>query len=136
MDAGMAGVFDGFPAAVNIRLHAAAEAGHLDVARLPGDLAHGIKVSLAGGGEAGLHDIHAQDFELMGETEFFLLVHGCAGRLFAVAQGGIKEIDAVGHDGCSSWLVTRTGRAAGASLQNRTSKAASACWKNPVFPAL
>ena len=40
--------------------------------------------------------------KLMGEAEFFLLVHGRAGRLFAVAQGGIKEIDAIVHGGCSS----------------------------------
>ena len=133
VDAGMAGVLHGLPAAVNVAVHAAAQTGDLNVARLFGDLAHGIKVALAGGGETGFHDVHAQHFELMGEAQFFLLVHGGAGGLLAVAEGGIKEIDAIGHDGCSSCELR--GRAASAGgLAEKRLKAARACWKNPVFP--
>lgn len=69
---------------------------------LPGDTLHGLEIPLAGGGETGFHNVHAQHFELVGNTELFLKVHGRARRLFAVTQGGVKKEHAVGHGSDSS----------------------------------
>ena len=102
MDAGILGVLHGLPAAVDVAVHAAAQAGHLDGFRLPGDTLHGLEIPLAGGGKTGFHNVHAQHFELVGNTELFLKVHGRARRLFAVTQGGVEKEHAVGHGSDSS----------------------------------
>ena len=78
--------------------------GHLDVfvlgagqgrdARLAdglGDGGDGREVAFGGHGEAGLDDVHAQIFKGMGHGELFLRGHAAAGRLLAVAQGGVEE---------------------------------------------
>ncbi len=78
--------------------------GHLDVfglgagqrgdARLADGLrdgGDGREVALGGHGEAGLDDVHAQIFQGMGHGELFLRGHAAAGRLLAVAQGGVEK---------------------------------------------
>ncbi len=63
-------------------------------ARLPhglGDGGDGREVALGGHGEAGLDDVHAQVFKGMGHGELLLRGHRAAGRLLAVAEGGVKE---------------------------------------------
>ena len=59
-----------------------------------GDEADGFGVALGGDGEAGLEDVDAEGGDLVGEAQFFAAVHGAAGRLLAVAQGGVEEEDA------------------------------------------
>jgi hypothetical protein len=62
-----------------------------------GDLAHGAEVALGGDGEARLDDVHAHLVEEAGDLELLLVGHGGAGRLLAVAQGGVEDDHAVGH---------------------------------------
>src|ERR1700737_4987181 len=50
------------------------------------DLADGVGVALAGDGEAGLDDIDAEVCQLVGHAQLFVVVHGAAGGLFAVAE--------------------------------------------------
>ena len=97
VDAWIFGALHGFPAAVDIAVHATGEPGHLNVSGLRGDGAHGFEIAGTGGGKARFHDVHAQHFQLMGKAQFFLEIHGGAGRLLAVAQGGVEEINAVLH---------------------------------------
>ena len=54
---------------------------------------HAPEVALGRGGEAGLHDVHAERVELPGESELLLGRETVAGRLLAVAQGGVEDQD-------------------------------------------
>jgi hypothetical protein len=60
------------------------------------DLADGVGVALGGDGEAGLEDVDAERGQLMCHAQLFGRVHGAAGRLFAVAKGGVEEDDLIG----------------------------------------
>jgi hypothetical protein len=57
-----------------------------------GDFLHGLEIARGGDGEAGLDDVHVQALELAGHLQLFVEVHGGAGALLPVAQGGIKNI--------------------------------------------
>ena len=46
-------------------------------------------------GKAGLDDVDAHLIEQLGDFELFLMRHGGAGALLAVAQGGVEDDDAV-----------------------------------------
>ena len=63
---------------------------------LAGDGADGFEVAVGGDGEAGLEDVDAEGGELVGHAELFVVVHGAAGGLLAVAEGGVEEDDLVG----------------------------------------
>ncbi|MNJ40067.1 hypothetical protein D3C77_349520 [compost metagenome] len=65
----------------------------LDLARHAADA---FLVARRGGGEAGLDHVHAQVAQDMGHLQLGLGRHGEARRLFAVAQGGVEDDDAVG----------------------------------------
>ena len=82
--------------------------GHLDVfvlgagQRSDARLADGLRdggdggeVAFGGHGEAGLNNVDAQILERVGHGELFLRGHAAAGRLLAVAQGGVEEYDVV-----------------------------------------
>ena len=47
-------------------------------------------------GKAGLDDVDAHRVENLGDLQLFLERHGGAGRLLAVAQGGVENDDAIG----------------------------------------
>ena len=98
MDARVFGHLDGVPAAPDVLLRAAGEAADLDaVAGLSGDGLDGVEVALAGGGEARLDDVDAEDFELVSDAELLAEVHGAAGGLLAVAKRGVEEDDLIGN---------------------------------------
>ena len=60
-----------------------------------GDRADGLEVAGRGGGEAGLDHVHPQALELAGDAHLLVLGHRGAGRLLAVAQGGVENDQAV-----------------------------------------
>lgn len=72
------------------------------VADLDGDALHGLEVVRARHRKARLDDVHAQLGELARDVELLLAREGGAGRLLAIAQGGVKDahvagvVDAVG----------------------------------------
>ncbi len=49
------------------------------------------EVAMRGDGEAGFDDVDAEGCELVGHAQLFVVVHGAARRLFAVAEGGVEE---------------------------------------------
>ena len=55
------------------------------------DRAHRLEVALGGDREAGLDDVHAEFRELPGHPELLADGHAAAGRLLAVAQGGVED---------------------------------------------
>ena len=103
VDARTPGHLDGLPAAVDVVVHATGQTGDLDVARLLGDAAHGLEVAGAGSREARFHDVHAQHFQLMGQAQFLLKIHGRAGRLLAVTQRSVEKVNLVVHDAHLLW---------------------------------
>ena len=68
-----------------------------------GDGADGVEVALGGDGEAGLEDVDAEVRKLVGHAKLFVVVHGAAGGLFAVAEGGVEEDDLI-RRGHRTWL--------------------------------
>ena len=56
----------------------------------------GLEITLRGDGKAGLDDVHAEALKLVGHSQLFVGVHAAAGRLFAVAQGGVEDQDLFG----------------------------------------
>ena len=67
------------------------------------DLLDALEVARAGNGKARLDDVDLHAHQLAGDDEFFLGVHAGAGRLLAVAQGGIEDGDLAAHG--SSWYL-------------------------------
>ena len=60
-----------------------------------GNRVHRFEIARAGGGKTRFNHVHAHFFQLAGNTDLLFFSHGCAGRLFAVAHGGVEYDDAV-----------------------------------------
>jgi hypothetical protein len=60
-----------------------------------GDRPNRLEVAVAGGRETRLDDIDLQPLQLLGDAQLFLARHRSARTLFAVAQGGIENDQAV-----------------------------------------
>jgi hypothetical protein len=56
---------------------------------------HALEIADAGDREAGFQDIHAQFRQRFRHAQFLVDIHGKAGGLFAVPQGGVKNDDAI-----------------------------------------
>src|SRR5690606_3105143 len=62
-----------------------------------GDRLHALEVTVGAGGEAGLDHVDLQALELARDAQLLVARHGGAGRLFAVAQGGVEDDELVCH---------------------------------------
>ena len=85
MDTPALGRFDRLRGAIDVGLPGAGEPAYDRPLGALGDLVHGLKIALRGDREAGLDDVDAHLVEQLGDFELFLMGHGGAGRLFAVA---------------------------------------------------
>ncbi len=85
------------PAASMSLGHAAGQAGDDRAATSVAIWLDGVEIAVADDRETGLDDIDVEAGELAGDLHFFAEVHGRAGALFAVAQGGVEDDDFVGH---------------------------------------
>ena len=95
MDAPALGRLDRLAGAVDVLLAGAREPADDRVLGALGDLVDGREIALRGDREAGLDDVDAHGVEHLGDLELLLVRHGGAGRLLAVAQGGVEDDDAV-----------------------------------------
>ena len=95
MDAAALGRLDRLAGAVDVLLPGAREAADDGVLGALGDLVDGREVALRRDRKAGLDDVDAHVVEQFGDFELLLVRHGGAGRLLAVAQGGVEDDDAV-----------------------------------------
>ena len=84
-------------ASMSSRLQRASEA-MMGPRTFAGDGADGFGVAFGGDGEAGFEDVDAEGGDLVGHAELFVVVHGAAGGLLAVAQGGVEEDNLVSGD--------------------------------------
>ena len=71
------------------------EPAHDGILGALGDLVDGGEVAFRGDRKAGLDDVDAHLVEQLGDFELFLVRHGGAGTLLAVAQRGVEDDDAV-----------------------------------------
>ena len=82
-----------------------------------GDLVDGGEIAVGGDRKSGLDDVDAHVVEQFGDFELFLMRHGGAGALLAVAQGGVENDDTVllGRRASAFGLTGWTGRGHGLS---------------------
>ena len=86
---------DGFGAAVDVFQPGTGEAAHHGVLGALGDFVDGGEIALGGDRKAGLDDVDPHGVEQFGDFELFLVRHGGAGALLAVAQRSVENDDAV-----------------------------------------
>ena len=109
------GVFDGFPAAIDIAEICACQAANDRGFGVLSDFADGGKVAFRRNWETGLDNINAHFVQQAGDFQFFVMSHGCAGALFAVTQSCVEDQHAVfvvGHGLVSFVRQVRPGIAA------------------------
>ena len=58
-----------------------------------GNLLHRLEIAGRGNGKARFDDIDAHLVQQFGDLEFFLMRHRRAGRLFAIPQSGVEDLD-------------------------------------------
>ena len=85
MDARFFGGLDRASGGFDVLAFAAGEGSDARISDLASDLANGVGVALAGNRETGLDDIDAQVRKLVGHAQLFVVMHGAARRLLAVA---------------------------------------------------
>jgi hypothetical protein len=93
MDAGLLGVLDRLPGAVDVAVVAAGQAADGRAGDLGGDGAHGVEVPLGGDREAGLDDVHPQRVELAGKQQLLRHAERKPWRLLTVAQRRVEDGD-------------------------------------------
>jgi hypothetical protein len=62
---------------------------------------HALEIAVGTGGKPGFNHVDLQALQLAGNPQLLIPGHGGAGRLLAVAQGGVENDEFVGHGG--SW---------------------------------
>ena len=95
MDAAPLGRPDRLGATIDVLEGGAREPADHGVLGALGDLVDGGEIAVRGDREAGLDDVDAHLVEQGGDFELFLVRHGRAGALLAVAQRGVENDDAV-----------------------------------------
>ena len=96
MDPRLGRALQGFPGAVDILDRGARQTGDRAGFDDGGDFANGFEIAVRGDRKPGLNDIDTHFLEHQGDANLLVQVHRTAGRLFAVAQRGVENSDAVG----------------------------------------
>ena len=92
------GRFHGRSGRIDVGGHTTGQAADDRAADHSGDLLHGIKVALAGDGEAGLDDVNAQAGELACHLQLLAGSHGCTWALLPITESRVENQNAVtGH---------------------------------------
>ena len=98
MDARALGGLERLGRDLDVLVHGTREAAYgALVARDTANLGDTLEVAGAGDGEARLDNIDVHADELPRDDELFFGVHAGAGRLLAIAQGRIEDVDFPGH---------------------------------------
>ena len=98
VDAGTLGGLQCLGSAVDVLVNCARKANdHGVVAGEAANLLHGAEVAGRRDGEASLNDVDVKAQQLLSDNELLLGVHGRAGRLLTVTQGGVEDGDLAGH---------------------------------------
>ena len=95
VDARARGVLDRSPGGVDVGLVGAGQAADHRALDAAGDRLDRLEVAGRGDREAGLDHVDAQAGELLGDLDLLRRVQRDSGRLLAVAQCGVEDVDAV-----------------------------------------
>ena len=93
MNAGLLGKLKRVPGSVNVLLVATGQAADGAAAHDGGNFADGVKIVGRGDREAGFNDVDAEIDQRLREFQLLSLVHAAAGRLLAVAERGVENLD-------------------------------------------
>ena len=99
VDAVALGRFERFRGAADVGFLGAGEGADDGVFALFGDGLDRVEIAVGRHGETGLNHVDAHRVKHFGDEEFLGACHAHAGRLLAVAQGGVEDGDAVGRHG-------------------------------------
>ena len=102
MDPAPLGVLQRFGRQVDVLFHGTRQGAHRGPGHRLGNLHHRVEIPRAGDREAGLDDIHPQEFQGLGDLDLLHGVQLASGHLLPVAERGIEYIDAVVHRSISS----------------------------------
>src|SRR5262245_57486982 len=91
----LGGILHLLPASIDIQFAGTGQAGYGHGANLLGYSLYRFEVAVGRDREPGFDDVHAQSLELARQQEFFLYVHAGAGRLLAISQGSVEDVNAV-----------------------------------------
>ena len=95
VDAWLDGMGDGRPCPLDIAGSGTGEPGNGRVLHTAGDFGDGLEIAVRGDGETGFDNIDTHFIEAFSNLELFLERHRGAGALLAVAQGRVKNQDAL-----------------------------------------
>src|SRR5947209_13187846 len=98
MDAAQGGRFDCTGGGLDINRLCASQRRDAYTLNLSSNRADRFEVATGGDRKACFDDVNAQIGKLVRKAQFFSVVHGAAGRLFSVAEGGVEEDDLVWID--------------------------------------
>src|SRR5215472_11344132 len=90
MDAGARGMLQGFPGALDVRTASAGQTSDDGAADDLGDGFDRFEIAVGSDAETCLDGVDAEPVQLVGQPEFFLLVHAATGRLFTISKGRIE----------------------------------------------
>jgi len=97
VDAAAVGALERFGCARNVAVVGTRKRANGGVLDGVGNRLHRLEVAVGAGGKTGFDDIHAQALQLAGNAQLLVAGHGRAGRLLAIAQGGVKNDEFVSH---------------------------------------
>src|ERR1051325_704301 len=95
MNSWMNSVFQSLGGTDHVLFRGATERSHFNLPALGRDGPDGVKVAFRSDRKSGFDDIASEVLELHRHPDLLSQIHRAAGRLFAVAQGGIKDADSV-----------------------------------------
>ena len=91
VDTARIGTLKGFRSAFYIATNRTGETTDATLSNATGNRLNGFEVALAGNRETRFDNIDAHFFQRYSDTNFFIFGHRCAGALFTVTQGCIKN---------------------------------------------
>src|SRR6185437_14433020 len=92
MQAGFGGRFEAAQRRIHIFLARTGEGCYTAAFDFRSYSARGVQISGRRDREARLENVHAQFLDLAGKLQLFLAIHREAGRLLAVSQGGVENL--------------------------------------------
>jgi hypothetical protein len=81
--------------AFHVEVASAGECRHARLRELPADRVDRFEVSLGSNGEPGFEDIDAEFDQFSCHAEFFRNRHAASGRLFAVPERRVEDVNAI-----------------------------------------
>ena len=109
VQARLGGGFERTERSIHVFLTGASQCGDATIGNFGGDGAHRIEVARRSDGKAGFDDVDTQRFQLARQLQLFRAMHGKAGRLLAVAQRSVENMNLIqaGSLGPSQYLAAK-----------------------------